>query len=129
MVHYQRQLAADYMSRELESGATKIGPSQDAGNTIEYLVNTLANKTSAVPKRGRSKCGRTQEHANECKRAKMSAKERKRKSAKERKRAQKGAKERKRVLRTATSEKIACKQVPNNQVWELPNLSRILGTL
>ena len=55
-------------------------------------------KDSAVPKRGRSKRGRTQKHANERKRAQMSAKERKRKSAKERKRAQKGAKECKRAL-------------------------------
>ena len=52
---------------------------------------------SAVPKRGPSKRGRTQKHANERKRAQMRAKERKRKSAKEHKRAQKGAKERKRA--------------------------------
>ena len=38
---------------------------------------------SAVPKRGRSKHGRTQKHANEHRRAQMSTKERKRKSAKE----------------------------------------------
>ena len=53
---------------------------------------------SAVPKRGRSKCGRTQKHANERKRGQMSAKERKRKSAETRKRAPKGARERKRAL-------------------------------
>ena len=55
-------------------------------------------RTSAVPKRGRSKRGRSQKHANARKRAQMNAKERKRKSANARKRAQKGAKERKRAL-------------------------------
>ena len=44
-------------------------------------------KNSDVPKRGRSKRGRTQMCANVRKRAQMSAKERKRKSAKQRKRA------------------------------------------
>ena len=52
---------------------------------------------SAVPKRGRSKCGRTQEHANERKREQMSTKERKRKSAIAQK-SSKGRKERKRGL-------------------------------
>ena len=56
-----------------------------------------ASQNSAVPKRGRSKRGRTQKHANVRKRAQMNAKGCKRKSAKERKRAQKSAKQRFRV--------------------------------
>ena len=50
-------------------------------------------RLSAVPKRGRSKRGQTQKHANARKRAKMSSKERRCKSAKECKRAQKGQRE------------------------------------
>ena len=61
-------------------------------------AGTKREQNSAVPKRGRSKRGRTQKHANVRKRAQMSAKERKRKSAKECKRAQKGANERKGAL-------------------------------
>ena len=48
--------------------------------------------SSAVPKRGRSKRGRTQKHANDRKRAQVHAKERKRKSTKEHERAQKSVK-------------------------------------
>ena len=58
------------------------------------------SRKSAVRKRGRSKRGRSQNHANARKRAQISAKEPKRKfakSAKGRKRAQKSAKERFRV--------------------------------
>ena len=57
--------------------------------TSEHRIPQGMNqsKFSAVPKRGRSKRGRTQKHANDLKRAQMSAKERKRKSAKGRKRA------------------------------------------
>ena len=54
---------------------------------------SLQKSQSVVPKRGRSKRGRTQKHANERQRAQMSAKEHKCKSANERKRAQKDAKE------------------------------------
>ena len=52
---------------------------------------TLLLLASVVPKRGRSKHGRTQKHANTHKRGQMSARERKSKSAKERQRAQKSA--------------------------------------
>ena len=58
---------------------------------------------SAVPKRGRSKRGGTQKHANVRNTARMNAKERKCKSAKERKRAQKGAKGRKREQKSASA--------------------------
>ena len=48
--------------------------------------------SSEVPKRGRSKCGRTQKHANEPKISQMSANESSQKTAKECKRARKSSK-------------------------------------
>ena len=67
---------------------------------------------SAVPKRGRSKCGRTQKHA---KARKKNANERKRKSAKSVKEPKKGAKEHKKNVRV----KLTSNQVRN---WGLPIL-------
>ena len=75
---------------------------------------------SAVPKRGRSKCGRSQKHANERKRAQRSAKELKR--ANERKGAQKSAKGRKRrAQKIASAFKSQTTRFGNSQIdfWHL----------
>ena len=70
------------------------GASPTTEIVFEFCLTAViltGDMSSAVPKRGCSKRGRTQKHANERTRAQMCTKERKRKSAKGRKRAQKSA--------------------------------------
>ena len=95
-------------------------------------LGALMGWTSAVPKRGHSKRGRTQKHANACERAQMSEREREiyiythtylfvyRQREKTRASPRKSAKERFCV-------KIANNQVWHNQAW--PNSQELLQVL
>ena len=88
---------------------------------IRSAHRSSTNPLSEVPKRGRSKRGRTQKHANAHKRAQ--------KSAKERKRAQKSTKKRFCVitLKTLTSlnKEVRPFFLGDNSIWSLPSVSSL----